>query len=350
MTDSGNKRREIYKFNASWPIYAVNWTYRSDSLFRVIIGSFLEEYTNKIQIVSLNEDVGTFQVEATVDHPYPATKVIWIPDQNDEYCSLFATTGDYLRLWQVSSNGSDAKQISLLNNNKNSDYCSPLTSFDWCEKDCRILATASIDTTVTIWDLLVEKKIGEIKENRKNISSASLKTQLIAHDNEVFDVAFARGSAASSDVFASVGADGSLRMFDQRNLQHSTIVFEEPKNTPLLRLSWNAVDDHYIATIALRSSDVFIFDIRVPSTPVARLTSHVAPVNAVCWAPHSACHIVTVGDDSLALIWDVSRVPIVNEDPILAYTASSEISGVAWNAKLRQSNSCVELVEYICFL
>ena len=37
-------------------------------------------------------------------------------------------------------------------------------------------------------------------------------TQLIAHDKEVYDIAFAQGT----NVFASVGADGSVRMFDRR--------------------------------------------------------------------------------------------------------------------------------------
>jgi len=38
---------------------------------------------------------------------------------------------------------------------------------------------------------------------------------LIAHDKEVYDVAFARGT----DIFASVGADGSVRMFDLRYMK-----------------------------------------------------------------------------------------------------------------------------------
>jgi WD40 repeat protein len=38
------------------------------------------------------------------------------------------------------------------------------------------------------------------------------KTQLIAHDKEVYDIAF----APTPEVFASVGADGSVRMFDLR--------------------------------------------------------------------------------------------------------------------------------------
>ena len=39
--------------------------------------------------------------------------------------------------------------------NKNSDYCAPLTSFDWNETDPRRLGTSSIDTTCTIWDIEV---------------------------------------------------------------------------------------------------------------------------------------------------------------------------------------------------
>jgi DDB1- and CUL4-associated factor 7 len=36
------------------------------------------------------------------------------------------------------------------------------------------------------------------------------------------------------EVFASVGADGSVRMFDLRSLEHSTIIYETPDLVPLL--------------------------------------------------------------------------------------------------------------------
>jgi WD repeat-containing protein 68 len=39
-----------------------------------------------------------------------------------------------------------------------------------------------------------------------------VKTQLIAHDKEVYDMGFTQGTNG----FASVGADGSVRMFDLR--------------------------------------------------------------------------------------------------------------------------------------
>lgn len=39
--------------------------------------------------------------------------------------------------------------------NTNAEYCSPLTSFDWCEADPSTVGTSSIDTTCTIWDVAV---------------------------------------------------------------------------------------------------------------------------------------------------------------------------------------------------
>lgn len=40
----------------------------------------MEEYNNKVQIVSLDEDSAEFSAKSTFDHPYPTTKIMWIPD------------------------------------------------------------------------------------------------------------------------------------------------------------------------------------------------------------------------------------------------------------------------------
>ena len=91
--------------------------------------------------------------------------------------------------------------------NKNSEFCAPLTSFDWNETDPNILGACSIDTTCTIWGLETGQVVGKV--------SGSVKTQLIAHDKEVHDIAFTR-AGGGRDLFASVGSDGSVRMFDLR--------------------------------------------------------------------------------------------------------------------------------------
>jgi WD repeat-containing protein 68 len=85
--------------------------------------------------------------------------------------------------------------------------------------------------------------------------SGHVKTQLIAHDKEVYDIAFSR-AGGGRDMFASVGADGSVRMFDLRHLEHSTIIYEDPQHRPLLRLAWNRQDPSYLASIAMDASEV----------------------------------------------------------------------------------------------
>lgn len=179
---------------------------------------------------------------------------------------LLATSGDYLRVWRAGE--PETRLECVLNNNKNSDFCAPLTSFDWNEVDPNLIGTSSIDTTCTIWGLETGQVLGRV-----NMVSGHVKTQLIAHDKEVYDIAFSR-AGGGRDMFASVGADGSVRMFDLRHLEHSTIIYEDPQHTPLLRLAWNKQDPNYLATVAMDACEVIILDVRVPCTPVARLNNH----------------------------------------------------------------------------
>ncbi|CAF2016887.1 BnaCnng69180D [Brassica napus] len=63
-----------------------------------------------------------------------------------------------------------------------------------------------------------------------------------------------------------------------------------------------------MATIIMDSAKVVVLDIRFPALPVVELQRHQASVNAIAWAPHSSLHICTAGDDSQALIWDISSM------------------------------------------
>lgn len=151
-TGGGSEKKEIYTYEAPWLIYGMNWSVRPDQRFRVALGSFVEDYNNKVEVVQLNEDSGKFQSKGTFIHPYPTTKIMWCPDKVGSREDLLATTGDYLRLWKMppetgSGAGEPIKMQSLLNNNKNSEFCAPLTSFDWNETDPSMVGTSSIDTT-----------------------------------------------------------------------------------------------------------------------------------------------------------------------------------------------------------
>ncbi|KAJ8598157.1 hypothetical protein CTAYLR_007371 [Chrysophaeum taylorii] len=316
---ASQQRREIYTYEAEWTIYALAFRQREETerKFRLALGSFMEEYTNRVSIVQRREalelngkgDEGSaFARVGEFEHPYPATKILWSPDSTSRR-DLLATTGDYLRVWNVEDGRggeSTVDMVAVLNNNKNSDYCAPLTSFDWNESEPSL----------------------KVEPTRRDLAVPAVKAQLIAHDKEVYDIAFARGK----DIFASVGADGSVRLFDLRTLEHSTIVYETAGLSPILRLAWNKQDPNYIATVLADDPRTVVLDVRVPSIPVAELGAHAACVNAIAWAPHSSCHLCTCADDAQALIWDLTAMPKPIDDPILAYNADAEVNQLQWSA------------------
>jgi len=174
----------------------------------------------------------------------------------------------------------------LLMKPKSAEFTAPVTSMHWNKEVPNILVTASIDTTCTVWDL----------------NTLHAKTHLIAHDKEVFDVAFVAGS---EHIFASCGADGSVRMFDLRSLDHSTIIYESPPGgigtlatstttsirktsqsapvnigPPLLRISPCTKDANLLATFHLDSPTALILDIRQPGKELYNLVAHTGNINA----------------------------------------------------------------------
>ena len=106
---------------------------------------------------------------------------------------------------------------------------------------------------------------------------------MLAHDKAVYDICFSQDVS----MFASAGEDGSVRHFDLRDLEHSTIIYESDDQSPLLRVAWNKQDANYLATIMMDNRSVIILDIRVPMLPVATLNGHKNCVNSISWAPHS---------------------------------------------------------------
>ena len=129
---------------------------------------------------------------------------------------LLATSGECLKIWKINDNKEVESLMTLKNDN---DFSAPLTSFDWNPEMNNLIGTSSIDTTCTIWD--IEKQ--------------TVFTQLIAHDKEVYDIHFSK----ERNIFASVGADGSVRQFDIRDLQHSSVQYETERGRPILKLAWN---------------------------------------------------------------------------------------------------------------
>lgn len=52
------KKKEIYKYTAPWSVYAMNWSLRPDKKFRLALGSFIEDYSNKVGRIAQNTCFG----------------------------------------------------------------------------------------------------------------------------------------------------------------------------------------------------------------------------------------------------------------------------------------------------
>ncbi|KIW71873.1 hypothetical protein PV04_00102 [Phialophora macrospora] len=341
-------------YNAPWPIYAMDWCKwpprsGSGSSGKVAIGSYLEDNHNYIQILDTQrsqidpdnphgERGLEFIKTAEATHAYPVTRILWEPpSSNKQTTDLLATSGDHLRLWSLPNDQHSYQTnsitrsastktpplqklspLALLSNSKSPEHTAPITSLDWNVVQPSLIITSSIDTTCTIWD----------------IPTLTAKTQLIAHDKEVYDVRFC---ANSVDVFVSCGADGSVRMFDLRSLEHSTIIYEpsekqqqQEKNSqldalsssptrtsgsggpsalpfppPLLRIAASPHDAHLLATFSQDSSLIRVLDVRQPGQALLELKGHGASVNCIDWSNTQRGLLASGADDCCVLLWDL---------------------------------------------
>ncbi|KAL1895779.1 hypothetical protein Cpir12675_003112 [Ceratocystis pirilliformis] len=356
-------------YMAPWAMYAFDWCKwkpQGNSAGKIATGSYLEDGHNYIQILDTqigNRGPSRISIEfnrvAEATHSYPVTRLLWEPPSSQKQSTdLLATSGDHLRLWSLPAD-SQAPQpsstigrqgapptkltpLALLSNSKTPEHTAPLTSLDWNTLSPSLIITSSIDTTCTIWD----------------IPSLTAKTQLIAHDKEVYDVRFC---ANSVDVFVSCGQDGSVRMFDLRSLEHSTIIYEptikderaangsRPLSPtlaqqtmshppPLLRLATSPHDTNLLATFAQDSNIVRILDVRQPGQALLELRGHSGSINCVEWSPTRRGILTTGGDDCQVLVWDlINSAPTYNNgqpsnirNPVSAWECPYEIGNLSW--------------------
>lgn len=182
----------------------------------------------------------------------------------------------------------------------------------------------------------------------------------------------------SVDVFASCGADGSVRMFDLRSLEHSTIIYEpgaakasdkasaaanatqgdresgSPVNPPvppaLLRLAASPHDQHLIATFCTDSNIVRILDVRQPGQALVELKGHQAAVNCAEWNPGRRGVIAAGADDSEVLVWDIfsqtggqslklEKGVEQERNPVAHWPCESEVVNLSWGPSAGKSGS-----------
>lgn len=372
----------LCSYRSKFPLYGLDWSSNNAYGDLVSLGSYRENNVNDIQILQNTNSTGGFpEWEKICEQKtlFPVCKIQWDPslasgtvitptgESNGNYNSTnnnsgegtsrstpplensnntkanLATCSDSLRIWTLQNKLDATDNNNNIHRSKNNEIqdkyelnetlnlslwkyynkqglsgvlpvggdtkvlgsLPPVTSCDWNKKDPSIIISSSIDTTCTVWDL-----------NRINV-----RTQLIAHDSEVFDVKFLTNS---SHLFATCGNDGSARVFDLRSLEHSSIIYESPdalnsptsgesisstanhRNNALLRLETCPFDINVVATFASNSNSVMILDMRYPGQPVTVLQKHSGNVNSIKWHPSKRGILTSCSDDCQVLVWDTT--------------------------------------------
>lgn len=381
-------------YTSHFPLCGLDWAItRDEAVAKIALSSYREDSTNRLEIV-----YGEPQ-QVDVDHTaraagaaaanswsfarrhdysvkYPVTRLQWDPAMSllSTDVDRLATTSECLRIYEVikpndyaagntgyvgstspdrgasgALGGAKLVEKTALTNSKskNLNQLPPMTSFDWNRFDPTSLITCSIDTTCTVWNLTKETFVA--------------KTQLIAHDSEVYDVKYIYGD---TNVFASCSSDGSVRLFDLRNLDQSTIIYERSdsfmdENGPrtagpasddmgkLVRLATSNYNANQIAVLEAESSRILVLDLRHVGVPLYTLKSHASSVNSIAWHPKKNM-LLSGGDDCQVLVHDLTgspedvqqqqqgddhSAPVHTQDklPSYSFSAAMEVNSVCWS-------------------
>ena len=294
-----NENKNIYDYFTNMKLYGI--AFQNGNCPRLAISSLEKRLDNKIEILELIDNELKNVYEQQIG--YPCTKLLWSPNKGKN--SLLAFTSDCVQIYDYSEEKRVLSFQTRLNNLK-SKYCGPLTSFDWNMVNDSILGTASLDNTCTIWDL----------------NKQSIKTQLIAHDKEVFDIQFRN----DENIFISGGADGSVRLFDLRMLDHSTIIYET--KGCINKLAWNLQTPNLIAALSLDKNIIFIFDSRMSNVTMDELNLHKEPVTGCVWAPDNPIQLCSVSEDCNVIISNV--INEISQSNNVSYNAPYPINNVDW--------------------
>ena len=260
-----------------------------------------EENINNINFINNN----SINLKSQIQCEFPVSSILFSPHEQNK--NLLISTSDLLRLYSYEN---EKLSFKMAFTKRRKDYCGPLTACDWSRANNSIIGVCSVDTTCAIWDL----------------NKLEVKYMIIAHDKEVYDISLGQDEYT----FMSTGADGSVRLFDSRQANSSSIIFETRDESAMTRLKWNLVNPNFILTVIVDKNEIYILDQRKLTSPYGILKVHTNVVNNAIWAPQSNTNLISVSDDKSALLWDIYCDSDQPEEYIMKYEAENEIENVAW--------------------
>lgn len=259
----------------------------------------LNKVYNNREIQSIEyEDYDTNEL----NYKLPITNIKFLPpsfyrtDSSNRLLMTSSTTLDVLHFNEEAKSLTNVLNLTFLKSNKkDKNALPPITSFDFNLNNCTDVIQSCIDTTCSVYDLSKQK----------------IKSQLIAHDDLVLDVKYLNNNNVkkNAELFMTSGKDGSLRLFDLRVLDHSSILYEHPHKTPLTNIEVNPLDSNKVLCFSTNDQITYI-DLRYEKSPIKQYQLY-SQVTSCLWIDNGLDFLV--GDSSSILThWNINNLKTTN--------------------------------------
>lgn len=257
--------------------YAFSFSSIFTKHLHVGIASFETESPNRIEVFQFQDP--EFIKIASVDTKLPQTRICFAPHGTLTPVDSFISTDTAVHLYSIEDSTLKTEADIIV-----SEGNEPLTCADWNRIDTNCVITGCVDGTVSILD----------------IQSQEVVSHLQAHEQPIFDVSF----FSVSQTFVTTGLDGSLRVFDFRDLASSLIFYQS--NMPIQRVITSPFQGYLIGALPYQSNRVIAVDTRFPGVPVAACGGNDTPITSFAWSRLSPARLYLAHEDCTIYSCDIT--------------------------------------------
>lgn len=276
----------------------------------LILVGHVEEDASTLEVYIYNEEEGSLYVHHDFLLPAFPLCIEWIghdPGNSDSanMCAI-GSMDPVITVWDLDIQDSLEPAFKLGKNSKKHKigHKDAVLDLSWNRNFSHILASASVDQTVILWDL----------------DSGEPHTTITAFDEKVQTIAFQPEEAQQ---LLAGSCDGTIKLFDCRASEEINISFKSwLLDTEIERVAWNCSDSNYFLA-STHSGMVHLMDIRNEGNTVWSNRCHDQEVSGLSISPNLKGLLITSSADGLLKVWDFNETEIK-----LIYTQNLKIGQI----------------------
>lgn len=278
----------------------------------LIIVGHVEEDASILEVYVYNEEEGSLYVHHDFLLPAFPLCIEWLsydPGNTDSDISNMCAIGSMdpvITIWDLDIQDSLEPALKLGKNSKKHKigHKEAVLDLSWNRNFSHILASASVDQTVILWDL-------DTGEPHTTLTSFNEKIQTIAFEpNEAHQL-------------LTGSCDGTIKLFDCRETNDISNCFKTwTLDTEIERVAWNASDTNYFLA-STHSGMVHLMDARNEGSTVWSHRCHEEEVSGLNVSSSMKGLLITSSADGLLKVWDFNETEIK-----LVYTQNLKIGQI----------------------